>query len=82
MVLTWLTGSNKQINILMLILKNYRKKYNPTDPELVILLARSQNLSMVKLDKCGLGKNEADLLTLALDPTSIIFLNKLNKFLN
>ena len=42
----------------------------PEDPELCKLLARSSKMENAQLNKCGLCKNDADLLILAFDPTS------------
>ena len=44
----------------------------PEDPELCKLLARSAKMENAQLNNCGLCKNDADLLILAFDPTSIL----------
>eukprot|EP01016_Furgasonia_blochmanni_P017442 TRINITY_DN2022_c0_g2_i2.p1 TRINITY_DN2022_c0_g2~~TRINITY_DN2022_c0_g2_i2.p1 ORF type:complete len:1150 (+),score=280.83 TRINITY_DN2022_c0_g2_i2:75-3524(+) len=50
-------------------LTSWKKQYNPIDPGFVRLIATSKNLTNLQLSKCSLVKNDAELLTLALDPT-------------
>ena len=48
---------------------NWKKQFNPQDPDFVKLLARSSKVENVQLAQCNLNKNDADALVLALDPT-------------
>jgi len=50
-------------------LAHFKKQYNPDDHAYVKLIARSKHLESLLLTNCSLNKNDADLLSLALDPT-------------
>lgn len=68
-------GINSHFNI------NDFVKYNNKDPEILQLFSRCPKIESLTLSSCSLNKNDADLLSLALDPTREGFASRI-KVLN
>ena len=62
-------------------LANFKKQYKPQDPSYMKLISRPKYLGNLQLQNCGLKKNDAEFLTLALDPNRVDFASHI-KILN